>query len=298
MRKFIDILEGIDFSHGHCDALAVETARRLDCGIESLHVEHMTDQGSRVDPDFVHAYAICDDTVMDHNGPRTREDVRVEYKPYLDLVRVGDEEVRFVVRKWDDADEFIEGTGCNPDSSIASDKAEEVAALYEAPLSSRDEGMGLRTLQNDDVVISGGMRSGSSPPGFTRILYVIYDREALVNGVHPSEADVGKVEVWENQAGIQGLVNIEVDKKARGKGIASKVVQALVDTHDKHFHISDIRPKARGFWEKLGTRFFRGDKELTPEEVARHKGSLNGVIPKDGCSDAIADYAKLNSGAA
>lgn len=149
------------------------------------------------------------------------------------------------------------------------------------------QGMGLKALYNDEIALAGGMRSGSSPGHYLRTMYAIFLMSDFEN-------DLGKVEVWENQDGIHGLVNIEVDKGARRGGVASKVIKALVDNCDHHFGISDIRKEALHFWQSVGTRFFIGTKEITLEDAMK-RGSCNGVIPKAGCNEPVDDYADINN---
>lgn len=168
--------------------------------------------------------------------------------------------------------------------------------LIEQALAVEEHGMGLRTYQNDEIALGGGLRSGSSPAGYTRLLYVIYDVKAFEAGTPQDECELGKVEVWgrDGTQQIDGLVNIEIDKKARRGGWGAKVIKSLVDTCPHHFHVSDIRRGAISFWAAQGTVFFTGTKKLTTAEARKVKSGLNGVIPKEGCAEPVENYANLN----
>ncbi len=84
---------------------------------------------------------------------------------------------------------------------------------------------------------------------------------------------VGKVVLAQKPDGdskIQHLVNIEIDKKERGKGIGEYIVNMLSDYSDdaKGFAIKDIQKKALPFWKKLG--LFDTTKKL---------GRTDGFVP-------------------
>lgn len=172
--------------------------------------------------------------------------------------------------------------------------------LCEQAFAVEEHGMGMRTYQNDEIALGGGIRSGSSPAGYTRLLYIIYDVKAFAAGTPQDECELGKVEVWgrDGSQQIDGLVNIEVNKSARRGGWGAKVIKSLVDTCPVHFHISDIKKGAISFWAAQGTIFFAGTKRLTTAEARKYKYLVNGVIPKEGCSDPVENYAALNRGKA
>ena len=84
---------------------------------------------------------------------------------------------------------------------------------------------------------------------------------------------VGKVVLGQEPDGdskIQHLVNIEIDKKERGKGIGEYVVNMLSDYSDdaKGFAIKDIQKKALPFWKKLGLF-----------DTTKTKGTIDGFVP-------------------
>ena len=79
--------------------------------------------------------------------------------------------------------------------------------------------------------------------------------------------EIGKVVLGQEPDGdskIKHLVNIEIDKKERGKGIGEYIVNMLSDYSDdtKGFAIKDIQKKALPFWKKLGL-FDTSKKEST-----------------------------------
>lgn len=71
--------------------------------------------------------------------------------------------------------------------------------------------------------------------------------------------------LWDGEPGAHGKVrelwNIIVLKKLRGLGIAEDVVRAIL-THngEKELHAVQILPKARRFWENMGTEFVEHDQ--------------------------------------
>tara|TARA_R100000654_G_scaffold18393_1_gene38403 strand:+ start:127 stop:1788 length:1662 start_codon:yes stop_codon:yes gene_type:complete len=84
---------------------------------------------------------------------------------------------------------------------------------------------------------------------------------------------VGKVVLGQEPDGnskIQHLVNIEIDKKERGKGIGEYVVNMLSDYSDdaKGFAIKDIQKKALPFWKKLGLF-----------DTTKIKDTIDGFVP-------------------
>ena len=84
---------------------------------------------------------------------------------------------------------------------------------------------------------------------------------------------VGKVVLGQEPDGdskIQHLVNIEIDKKERGKGIGEYVVNMLSDYSDdaKGFAIKDIQKKALPFWRKLGLF-----------DTSKKEGTIDGFVP-------------------
>jgi hypothetical protein len=87
---------------------------------------------------------------------------------------------------------------------------------------------------------------------------------------------IGKVVLGQEPDGdskIKHLVNIEIDKKERGKGIGEYIVNMLSDYSDdaKGFAIKDIQKKALPFWKKLGLF------DTTPPK--KNQGRIDGFVP-------------------
>ena len=102
----------------------------------------------------------------------------------------------------------------------------------------------------------------------------------------------------DRNAEIDGIIDIEVKRGGKKKGVGAKVIRGIVDrglvASDK-FKIFDIRKKALGFWEKMGVEglVYRGARELpnynekTPikkrSDIARldkqHGIAIDGYIP-------------------
>lgn len=100
---------------GHCDAMAIALASCYDLPIRALFPVHVDASGAqRVDPDFVHVYAMDGDQAWDARGKRSETEALEEFRDYLTLLRrEGDVEVRTTQIDYDDAEDFIETSGCD-----------------------------------------------------------------------------------------------------------------------------------------------------------------------------------------
>lgn len=144
--------------------------------------------------------------------------------------------------------------------------------------------------QNNEIALSGGFRCGSSPAGYVRAAYSIIDVPTY-HEKGAEAADVGLVKVFKSTKGIEGLVDIKIDKSSRRGGIGIAVIRGLIDTWEDHFVISDIKKPALGFWKKCGAVFYtRLGKEMTMAEARVYKGdSVMGVIFKQGSTTPVTD---------
>lgn len=166
----------------------------------------------------------------------------------------------------------------------------DAVALNEEAFKHTEHGMGMESWTNSEIGLAGGMRSGSSPAGYVRLLYLIIDMKKFEETGDQTAAECGKVEVFRSAEGIEGLVNIEVKKHERRGGIGVATIRGLVDTWHDHFSISDIKKVAITFWKKAGCRFYTtGGKELTITEARAHKSTLMGVIHKEGSKTEVTD---------
>lgn len=156
-------------------------------------------------------------------------------------------------------------------------------------------GFGMLSVQNDEIILAGGFRSGNSGPGESRVKFMVYDAtkiHSLVNeGVEHNDAqkksEAGFVELYLKDSGrafdVAGLVNIEIYKEIRGEGLGRKVVQSILDTTDSYLDVIDIQPNALVFWNKMGVSKWglrRDDACLSYEEVygKRNRSALYGRI--------------------
>jgi GNAT superfamily N-acetyltransferase len=133
-----------------------------------------------------------------------------------------------------------------------------------------DMGLGLKQFVSKDMSLVGGMRSGNSGPGETRLKYFIYIHDLLKDAEDQDDAKIGFVELFvkDGTDDIMGLVNIEIDKKFRGKGYGEDVVKTIVYNAPEDLRIHDMQKKAHGFWDKMGV------------EYENNTGKRNGVIKK------------------
>lgn len=145
--------------------------------------------------------------------------------------------------------------------------------------------------QNDEIVLAGGFRSGSSSSGMTRLKFDIYSKSILehLTKNNPSESQDKMIE--QSKVGfcelhivdgtvfeIDSLVNLEITRKRKGYG--SKVVQALRDSTEGSLIIRDIQHgTAAKFWLSQGVQFERDIKDV--RKKASFQGGVNGEIPKD-----------------
>lgn len=130
-------------------------------------------------------------------------------------------------------------------------------------LERRDIGFGLFQLSNSNIGFVGGVQTeGLGTPGTARLRFDIYDLDAY-NPEAPEQAQSGfaeiNLELEENgdlTNVVEGLVNIEIPKNKRGKGVAQRAVNGLMaNTKDGRLNIYDIQPKAKAFWENLGIKY-------------------------------------------
>ena len=132
--------------------------------------------------------------------------------------------------------------------------------LVEKALETHDMPMGMFNMQNEDVAIAGGMRSGNSRAGLTRLKFMIFDLRGLDGQMTAEEQearDSGYVELFvkDGTKDVEGLVNIEIKPAMRRSGIGRIVIQSLADTFDD-LRIYDIKQKAVPFWRKMGATFY------------------------------------------
>lgn len=132
--------------------------------------------------------------------------------------------------------------------------------IREEALSTHDMAMGMFAMQNSEVALVGGMRSGNSRSDVTRLKFMIYDlrgAEGQLQSEDWDERESGFVElfVYDGTKNVEGLVNIEIHPKMRRTGIGRVAIQALVDTFDE-LRVYDIQQKAVPFWRKMGATFY------------------------------------------
>lgn len=146
--------------------------------------------------------------------------------------------------------------------------------LIEKELQTHDIGMGLYQMSNDEVALVGGMRSGNSSAGFTRLKFMIYDLRGAEGQLTPEEQEAreaGIVELFvkDGTQTAEGLVNIELKPNFRKGGTGRLVIQSLKDTFGE-LKIYDIKKKAVPFWRKMGATFY-GDQHFTKPITAVSK---------------------------
>lgn len=129
--------------------------------------------------------------------------------------------------------------------------------LAEIIMQKTDKGFGMTQYDNENFVLAGGFRSGSSGAGTTRLKYMIYDRKIVDQTQDAEQAEIGVVELFVNDKTgmIKGLVNIEIYSKFRKSGYGSRIVKDIKDTAQGDLTIYDIQKKAKKFWDKMGVKY-------------------------------------------
>lgn len=156
----------------------------------------------------------------------------------------------------------------------------EIAKLKRDPI-----GMGLEAMHNNEIALVGGMRSGNSKAGQTRLKYMVYDTKGLEGPMNAEETDkreIGYVELFvkDGSGKIIGLVNIHINPKSRKGGFGRKIINSLMTLVDDRLEINDIKKSAISFWQKVGTEFYDSSLEKKVDKPRQHKGTLRGIIRK------------------
>lgn len=155
--------------------------------------------------------------------------------------------------------------------------------VNEEALERADAGMGMVQMWNDNVAIVGGLRSGGSSAGLTRLKYVLYDiKGANEKGIEPQDNEVGFVELYveDGSGNIEGLVNIKLDPKNRRGGLGREIIQSLIESPfvNRPFKVYDIKKGAVPFWRKMGVEFTAMDFKTPVTNPSKRTGGLFGVI--------------------
>lgn len=150
--------------------------------------------------------------------------------------------------------------------------------IQEEPLERDELGFGMSQYSNDNFVLSGGFRSGSSPEGTTRLKYDIYDMGLHKATRDPEKSKIGFTELFVNDETqeIKGLVNIELSPEMRKSGRGKSIIRDLKDTVKGGLDIHDIQKKAQGFWQKQGVDF---------NNISKTSGRINNEDISSGESD-------------
>lgn len=162
--------------------------------------------------------------------------------------------------------------------------------LIEAPMTREKYGFGMETMYgyDNEVALSGGIRSGSSPPGFLRLAYEAIDLLVLEKTDDRDTATIGVVELFVGKGSeIAGLVNIKINPKNRKAGVGRRIIQAVFDTAPNDLVICDITPSALGFWKKMGAEIYTSYGE--PYDSKKKFTTIMGVLRKPGSTTPVTD---------
>jgi len=103
---------------GWCDALAIAVSTLEGRPIATVHiVHHGADGRQRTDPDYVHAMVLAPDgQYVDAKGKRPLDAIVADFQGLIDGLRAPEDvRVGVALRTYDDAGDFINATGCNPE---------------------------------------------------------------------------------------------------------------------------------------------------------------------------------------
>ena len=153
------------------------------------------------------------------------------------------------------------------------------------PLEYSEAGFGLHQFVNNNIGFAGGARTGQfGTDGTHRLGYSVYDL------THPS----GKAELnfHPETKRIEGIVNLEFDKKYRGMGYGTRAVKALAASNPEGLQVYDIKKSAKPFWAKMGGDFRKGDPKknelaaatnaFIPHEIHKaNGGEVDDYLPPD-----------------
>lgn len=129
-----------------------------------------------------------------------------------------------------------------------------------------EQGFGILFLKGENVCLVGGVRSGNSPAGHTRLKYQIYltkDLKQKAGGEPPKE--VGAIELMQKDGEVFDVVGInQFDIFVKRQGIGREVIRQLLDTvkHDlliydigvykNHMPVKSGTARALAFWKSMG----------------------------------------------
>ncbi len=124
--------------------------------------------------------------------------------------------------------------------------------------------MGLFGWIGDDVTIYGGMQAdGYHPKGHLWAHFIAFDaRHRAESG---TDRQIGKLKLLikfheEADPEVVQLLELEIERDLRrntrtkqaGQGFGRRTVEALKDIINSDIEIKDIKPSAKGFWQKVG----------------------------------------------
>ena len=142
--------------------------------------------------------------------------------------------------------------------------------------------------------------------------YISVDDDLVGYLTLKEDKDVERIETNGYGSAYKGLLSIEIEDKAKGKGIAKAAVEMAASTNpaivngEKQFEVYDITPQGKPFWEAIGTQVNYRDGD--PAITGRNTGPLDGKIsfakdqpsfsrgPRDESSGHVADYVPAQYG--
>lgn len=112
--------------------------------------------------------------------------------------------------------------------------------------------------------------------------YISVDDDLVGYLTLKEDKDVERIETNGYGSAYKGLLSIEIEDKAKGKGIAKAAVEMAASTNpaivkgEKQFEVYDITPQGKPFWEAIGTQVNYRDGD--PAITGRNTGPLDGKL--------------------
>lgn len=140
----------------------------------------------------------------------------------------------------------------------------------------KEFGMGTYGWMDNDLLIYGGFRDdGHHPPGKMRAKFMILDVARAIREKKQVSDQLGSLVLIIDLAkddtetpSVSALINLELNKDARGDGLGRKIVEAVRSIANDDIEICDIKPSSKGFWEKVGASDF-----------SKKAGKMNATLP-------------------
>ena len=140
--------------------------------------------------------------------------------------------------------------------------------------------------------------------------YISVDDDLVGYLTLKEDKDIERIETNGYGSAYKGLLSIEIEDKAKGKGIAKATVAMVASTNPsivngkKQLEIYDITPQGEGFWDAIGTEFNRDRIKKASIKLSYLDGKIGFAKdepsfsrgPRNESSGHLADYVPAQYG--